>query len=70
MPTRRSTAASTTPGSITGQLSMNDPFLQLLGDGMGSADTNPKARADDEWLRGSWELSSLSKKKNVDDDFR
>jgi hypothetical protein len=42
----------------------------LLRVGMGSADTNPKARADDEWLRGSWELSSLSKKKNVDDDFR
>ena len=38
MPTRRSTAASTTPGSITGQLSMNDPFLQLLGDGGPSMD--------------------------------
>jgi len=38
MPTRRSTAASTTPGSITGQLSMNDPLLQLLGDGGPSMD--------------------------------
>jgi hypothetical protein len=38
MPTRRSNAASTTPGSITGQLSMNDPLLQLLGDGGPSMD--------------------------------
>ena len=32
MPTRRGAAASATPGTLTGQISMSDVLLQALGD--------------------------------------